>query len=394
MASSDPAISLCMIVRDEEPRLARCLASVAGVVDERVLVDTGSRDRTVELARELGARVVEAPWRDDFAGARNRSLDEARGDWVLVLDADEALVEPAAPAERRARLLAFARAASAGSGGGPGGSASLPPAGQLELVSDQGGSLSRTLVTRFFPRLEGLRYARRIHEALVHAGRPVPGRPTGVAALHTGYRPDELARKGTLARNEALLRAQLEDAPGDAPGDVPGDVPGDGHDWYQLGRVLELGGRFEQALSAYERAVERVRDDDPHLPHLFECAASCLRALGRSAQALAFLAPLEEPFAGRPDTVCLLALLAMDVGQLERAERGFLRCLELGSGPPRATAAPSSDEARGLAPAHNLGVLYECSGRAAEARAAYERALSLRPDHAPSRAGLERLVPG
>ena len=385
MTGTGATISLCMIVRDEAAHLLRCLESVDGVVDECVVVDTGSRDGTRELARERGARVLRVPWTDDFAAARNHSLAAARCDWVLVLDADEVLVEPERHEGRRARLVGFARrhapVSTTGSTAGPTGTA---VGGQLEVRSELAGpgALSRTWITRFFPRRPGLRYARRIHETLVEGepGRSIGGLPTGVAALHTGYRPDELTRKHKLERNEVLLRAQLA------------EDPGDGHDWYQLGRVLEQGARPAEALAAYERAVELVRDDEPHLPHLFECAASCLRALGRSAQALAFLAPLEEPFAERADTVFLLALLAMDVGQLERAERGFLRCLELGDRPRGPSAAAASDEARGLAPAHNLGVLYECSGRPAEARAAYERALSLRPDHGPSRAGLERLA--
>src|SRR6185369_15137649 len=79
------------IVKDETARLAACLESVSGTVDEIVIVDTGSTDDTVELARARGARVVSWAWRDDFAAARNESLRHARGDWVLVLDADERL---------------------------------------------------------------------------------------------------------------------------------------------------------------------------------------------------------------------------------------------------------------------------------------------------------------
>jgi len=365
---AEPAISLCMIARDEEPRLARCLASVAGVVDEQVVVDTGSRDRTPEIARAAGARVVICPWRDDFSAARNRSLAEARGDWALVLDADEMLAEPESARER---LLAFAREQAGGSA----------RAGQVELHNLAGGrTLSRALLSRFVPLRPEVRYARRIHEQLTRAGRPLPGRPTGVVVHHDGYDPVQIAARGKLARNEALLRAQLAEA------------PDDGHDWYQLGRTLELGERFEQALEAYERALELARDDDPHLPHLLECGATCLRALDRSAQALTWLSQVEQAFAARPDTVFLLALLAMDVGQLERAERGFLRCLELGAAPAAPTEAESSEEARGLAPAHNLGVLYEHTARPAEARAAYERALAFAPDHAGARAGLERLA--
>lgn len=88
-------ISLCIIVRDEETMLPACLASVAGVVDEIVLVDTGSRDGTLALARAAGARVFEQPWSDDFSAPRNLAIAESRGDWVLVLDADERLTRGA-----------------------------------------------------------------------------------------------------------------------------------------------------------------------------------------------------------------------------------------------------------------------------------------------------------
>ncbi|HEX9024737.1 MAG TPA: glycosyltransferase, partial [Geobacteraceae bacterium] len=90
-ASPGRSVSLCMIVRDEERHIVRCLSSCRPLVHEMVVVDTGSRDRTAELAELLGARLIHHSWRDDFAEARNVSLAAATGDWILVMDGDEAL---------------------------------------------------------------------------------------------------------------------------------------------------------------------------------------------------------------------------------------------------------------------------------------------------------------
>jgi glycosyltransferase involved in cell wall biosynthesis len=77
------------MVKNEEPSLPACLASLAGVADDVVVVDTGSSDRTRDVARQHGARVFDFPWCDDFSAARNECLRHAHGDWVLWLDADE-----------------------------------------------------------------------------------------------------------------------------------------------------------------------------------------------------------------------------------------------------------------------------------------------------------------
>ncbi len=84
-----PTLSLCIITKDEEKNIARCINSVKGVVDEIVVVDTGSKDRTVEIAESLGARVIHTKWEDDFSKARNTAIDNAKCDWILFLDADE-----------------------------------------------------------------------------------------------------------------------------------------------------------------------------------------------------------------------------------------------------------------------------------------------------------------
>ena len=86
-----PTLSLAMIVKNEAANLGRCLESVRGLVDEMVVVDTGSEDGTPALAQAHGARLGHFPWRDDFAAARNASLELCRGDWILLLDADEAV---------------------------------------------------------------------------------------------------------------------------------------------------------------------------------------------------------------------------------------------------------------------------------------------------------------
>ena len=95
-----PKISLCLIARDEERLIRGALESVHGVVDEMIVVDTGSTDRTRQVAEAAGALVVEHFWQDDFSAARNAALAHVTGDWVLVLDADERLAPGALTAIR------------------------------------------------------------------------------------------------------------------------------------------------------------------------------------------------------------------------------------------------------------------------------------------------------
>jgi glycosyltransferase involved in cell wall biosynthesis len=86
-------VSLCLIAKNEEANLPACLPSVAGLVEEMIVVDTGSTDRTKEVAAQLGARVFDFTWVDSFAAARNESLRHATGDWILWLDGDELFTE-------------------------------------------------------------------------------------------------------------------------------------------------------------------------------------------------------------------------------------------------------------------------------------------------------------
>jgi glycosyltransferase involved in cell wall biosynthesis len=90
-ANRQPSLSLCMILKDEGFFLDRCLEAVTGFVDEMILVDTGSTDNTLEICHRHSDRVFEFLWTDDFSAARNNSLEQARGDWILVLDADEVI---------------------------------------------------------------------------------------------------------------------------------------------------------------------------------------------------------------------------------------------------------------------------------------------------------------
>ena len=84
-------VSLCMIVKNEEYYLPRCLSSVNNIVDEVIIVDTGSTDKTVEIAKSFGAKVYFFPWNNNFSEARNESLKYASKEWILILDADDEL---------------------------------------------------------------------------------------------------------------------------------------------------------------------------------------------------------------------------------------------------------------------------------------------------------------
>jgi len=86
-----PTISACMIVKNEEELLPQCLESIKDYVDEIIIVDTGSTDRTVEIAKSYGAKVYHHPWEDDFSKHRNQSVSYAKCDWIFQIDADEVL---------------------------------------------------------------------------------------------------------------------------------------------------------------------------------------------------------------------------------------------------------------------------------------------------------------
>ena len=86
-----PNITLCLIVKNEEKYLSECLESVKDVVDEIVLVDTGSTDNTIDIAKNFGAVIYNYKWTNDFSAARNYALTKSTGNWIFYMDADERL---------------------------------------------------------------------------------------------------------------------------------------------------------------------------------------------------------------------------------------------------------------------------------------------------------------
>ncbi len=188
-------ISVCVIARDEAQTLGACLASAAPVADEIIVVDTGSSDDTPTIALAHGARVVHAPWQDDFAAARNVALGEARGTWILSLDADEVLSIDAAEGLRSAVSEAGAPALR------------LP----IEEIGGTGDIETIHFAVRLFRRAPGHRWQRPVHERVTAAA-------TEYAALpirHHGY-ATAASRTMRLERNRILLERAVAEAPSDA----------------------------------------------------------------------------------------------------------------------------------------------------------------------------------
>ena len=189
---------------DAEKNIAACLESARQDVDEIIVVDTGSGDRTRSVARRHGARVVDFPWRDDFAAARNHGLALASGAWILVLDCDERV----APESRGLIRQAADSAAS--------------EAFHLRLINvdPQGRPGADWQAIRMFRKDAAVRYRGRIHErpefpeSSTAAAAEQPLAP-GVAILHHGYQASALQQRDKAARNLRLIEKALEEVPED-----------------------------------------------------------------------------------------------------------------------------------------------------------------------------------
>ncbi len=190
-------VSLTMIVRDEQDNLSHALESVRGIFDEIVVVDTGSVDRTKEIAREFGARVFDFTWIDDFAAARNEALSHVTGDYAFWLDADDVV----APSER-GKLQALLDGLRAGE-----------PAGYVVRCAcdpSPDGSGGETVVdhVRLFPIRNDVRWTYRVHEQIMPALRRagIPVRWTDLVVRHTGYVDLALRAGSSIAMRRSSRR--------------------------------------------------------------------------------------------------------------------------------------------------------------------------------------------
>ncbi|MCA9617544.1 MAG: glycosyltransferase family 2 protein, partial [Myxococcales bacterium] len=204
-------LSLCMIVRDEAELLPHCLRSVQGVVDEIIIVDTGSIDDTVAIAEAAGAKVLSHAWTGDFAAARNASLAEASGDFVLVLDADEQLTKGAGVAIRRAM-----RDGGFDCGFLPLHNASSREASHAAVVAGEAAASEVLYLPRLLRKVGDLRYRGIIHESVGQWLKQRGSKPRfveGADIVHYGYVREVSADKKKRDRNVALLEQACREHP-------------------------------------------------------------------------------------------------------------------------------------------------------------------------------------
>jgi len=192
-------ITACYITKNEEKCLARSVASIRGAYDDLLVVDTGSTDGTVALAKRLGARVVSFSWRDDFAAARNAAIEAATGDAILFLDADEYVSAATARHMRCVLEEAFAEGVDA------------LLFHRVDIDGDEAKVLGDVYALRAFRRTARLRFAGRIHEELRDDGQDVANLKLvpddAIRLYHTGY--EAAVNRAKAERNLRILHEEL-----------------------------------------------------------------------------------------------------------------------------------------------------------------------------------------
>ena len=226
-----PRLSVCMIVKNEERFLGQCLASVKDIADELIVIDTGSTDRTVEIAREHGAQVGYFEWCNDFAAARNASISPATGDWILFLDADEEL----SPAEKQ-NLPALVNSDNV---------ALI----RLPLINTHQGQVSKSILPRLFRNIPAIQFQGCVHEGVYTALLKVSKEwqmdisVGDLLILHHGYTAEVISERNKVQRNYELLLKALEERPNEA------------YFYMQLGLELRRMDRLAESFDAYAKAL-------------------------------------------------------------------------------------------------------------------------------------------
>ncbi|WP_456439430.1 tetratricopeptide repeat-containing glycosyltransferase family 2 protein [Caldithrix abyssi] len=225
-------LSVCMIVKNEERFIADCLKSIQEVADQIVVLDTGSTDQTVEIARGFGAEIHHFNWCDDFAAARNASIKYAKGDWILWLDADERLLPESVTALKKVlkpekKAVAYVV--------------------NIRNVMADGKTFKLSTGHRLFNNRKKIYFEGRVHEQIVYSLARNGGeeRPSEIQLLHLGYALSSEEQSKKDQRNRQLLLKMVEEQPHNA------------YAHYTLGQNYNLSGEFEKALKHYLIALKK-----------------------------------------------------------------------------------------------------------------------------------------
>ncbi|WCB91362.1 beta-1,4-glycosyltransferase [Baekduia alba] len=351
-------VSLCMIVKDEEAMLPRSLAAVAAFVDELIVVDTGSSDRTVEIAESFGATVLHHEWDGDFSAARNVGLDAATSDWLMYLDADEVLVD--GEGERLRELLGHTWREGI----------FLVETNHVGEIGD--GAAVQHNALRVFRNRPEYRFTGRVHEQFAHKLPTQPERIeySRVRIEHFGYLGAVRDAKEKSRRNLELLQRQLAEGV---------DTP---FLHFNLGSERAAAGDVAGSLVHLGRAWALLLDDPQRLEMGFfpSLAARLVKALNANRRHADAIKMGEEVLALLPDFTDIVLEQAMayrGLSERERAVEKLEQCVAMGDAPSKYSATV------GAGTFHARNILAETlidAGRLDEAAVHLEHVLEHHPD--------------
>ncbi|MCH1625066.1 glycosyltransferase [Ferdinandcohnia quinoae] len=292
------SISLCMIVKNEERFLEKCLSSINNQVDEIIIVDTGSTDRTKEIANSFHAQVYDLEWREDFSIARNFSISKATSDYILVLDADEYLDETSDLQEvlktkRDHYTVKIKNNLSSGS-------AIFHPA------------------VRLFKNFLGLNYFGKIHEHLnvYDPSLNLSHEYTTFTINHDGYKNEVVKDKNKHQRNIIMLLEEVEKNPS-------------GYNYYNLGTQYRSNNQFDKAVDAYRIAFP-LSKNQLYIQSLLYNMIDCLRELERYEEALNVVDGAIESFPNYTDFHFMKGRIFEELEYYQDAVLAYQHCLKLG----------------------------------------------------------------
>ncbi|MFC4777813.1 glycosyltransferase [Paenibacillus sp. GCM10023252] len=333
-------ISVCMIVKNEEEHLPRSLSSIPTTY-ETIVIDTGSTDRSIDIAKNKGATVIHHTWTDDFSAARNLSLQHATGDYILVLDADEELCTDIEQQVEDYLQICEQRVGSV----------------IIENVNDNESTRHRT--SRIFPSQNGYRYVGVVHEQLESidniAGQEVD---TNILIYHYGYTAEEYKKKDKYNRYSQLYLKILE------------NDKNNGYMLYQLGKLHYSNKNYSDAYKAYIASMELGQFGHYYFPVMLVQLAYTLKELGFANEAIELISPFIDQYPRFPDLPFVLGVLSMEVGNFQQMDRYYKLALSIGDTDKYTTVVGTGT----FRAAHNLGVYYELLNQMSDAASYYSYA--------------------